>query len=887
MAYAALAAADAAFRAGDRAGALAMCQAILAEDDRQDGAWRLLGIAEHCAGRHAAALPALRRAAEAPDAPPSQRAADLANLGAVLRALGQLDEAEGAYRAALAADRACVAAHFNLGNLLAAGARLSEAGLAYRAAIALDAGHAQAWNGLGDVLQRSGRLEAAVDAFAAAVRLLPNWVEARVNLGVALLNRDRGEEAAQALAAAIRLAPEHAAAHGNLGAVFVRAGLPMRAAAALRQAIALAPQETRWQANLAVALQMQFRHAETEACCRAVLAARPDYPAAHGNLLFALNYRPDRSAEQIFAEYRAWDARHAAPLAPKAVQFSNERDPARRLRVGYVSPDFRHHAVAFFAEPLLAAHDPAQVELFCYSQVAVEDAVTARFRARADHWRSIVGLSDAGLAELIRGDRIDVLVDLAGHTAANRLLAFARRPAPVQVASLLGHGYSSGMSAMDGFLADAALVPPGAEHLFSETVVRIGRIPLAYAPPEAMPPVAGLPALRNGHVTFGHFGRPERFNDDVFAAWARILLAVPGSRLMLNTRAMQEAAFREMVAARFAALGVAAERLELVFTAPQPATWNAYGEIDVALDPFPHNAGTTTIEALWQGVPVVSLAGRPSVGRFAASILGAVGLEDWVAADADGYVARAVAAASDLPALAALRAGLRGLVAASPLRDAAGLARATEAGYRALWRRWCGGDAARLRGMYQRGEHAAAEALAGRMIARDSDTATAQHVRGLLAHAAGNNEAADAALAAAARLTPQDAELHANRAVVLRVLGRLEAAEATARRAIELDAGNAAAHNNLGNVLRDAGRAGESEASYRAALHIAPDFADAWSNLAWVLALSGQPHAAEVAARQAVALDPRHANGWNNLGLALMRQSRLAEAEAALLKACG
>ena len=880
-----MAAADAAFRAGDRARAAELCRAILAADESRIDAWRLLGIAEHCAGRNEAALPSLRRAAEAPDVPAAQRATDLANLGAVLRALGRAEEAEAAYRAAIASDRCCAAAQYNLANLLAAGARLSEAIPAYRAAIALNPRYAQAWNGLGDVLQRAGRLEEAVEAFATASRELPNWVEARVNLGVALLNRDRGEEAAQALLSAIALAPGHAAAHGNLGAVYVRAGLPIRAEAALRRAIALAPAETRWQANLAVALQMQFRHAETEARCRAVLAARPDYPSAHGNLLFALNYQPDRAAEDIFAEYRAWDDRHARPLAPERVSFARDRSPGRRLRVGYVSPDFRHHAVAFFAEPLLANHDRAQVELFCYAQVAVEDAVTARFRGLADHWRSTVGLSDAGLAELVRADAIDVLVDLAGHTAANRLLAFARRPAPVQVASLLGHGYSSGMSAMDGFLVDAELAPPGSEHLFSETLVRIGRIPLAYAPPSDMPPVTSLPAARKGHVTFGHFGRPERFNDAVFAAWSHILLAVPGARLMLNTRAMQEAAFRDMIAARFAAHGVTADRLELVFTAPQSVTWAAYGEIDIALDPFPHNAGTTTIEALWQGVPVVSLAGRPSVGRFGASILGAVGLAGWVAADVDVYVARAVAAAGDLAALAALRAGLRARVAASALGDAAGLARATEAGYRALWQRWCGGDAERLRGMYHRGEDEAAEALARKMIARDADAATAWHVRGLLAHRGGRTGEADAALAAAIALAPDDAEMRANHAAILRVLGRLDEAESAARAAIGLNPDSAEAHNNLGNILRDAGRAWESEASYRTAVRLAPSFADAWSNLAWVLSLGGLPHAAEAAARTAIGLEERHANGWNNLGLALMRQSRLGEAEAALRQA--
>jgi predicted O-linked N-acetylglucosamine transferase (SPINDLY family) len=436
---------------------------------------------------------------------------------------------------------------------------------------------------------------------------------------------------------------------------------------------------------------MQARHVETERCYREALALRPDYASGHGNLLFALNYREDLTPEAIFAEYRCWDAQHARRLAPADPQFDLDRTPGRRLRLGYVSPDFRQHAAAFFAEPLLAAHDRSQFELFCYAEVPIEDATTARFRVLADHWRPTSGRSDADMAAMIRQDRIDVLIDLAGHTAANRLPVFARKPAPVQIEYILGHGYTSGMSAMDGFLADHTLAPPGADALFSEHLLRLSRIPLAYRPPDAMPPVAPLPAAANGHVTFGYFGRPERLNQCVVAAWSRILNALPDARLVLNSRNFAEAAFRELFAARFAAHGVAPQRLDLIATAPQPRTWEAYGLIDIALDPFPHNAGTTTIEALWQGVPVLTLAGRRTVGRFGASILHAVGLDDWITTDVDAYVARAVAAASDSGALTHLRSGLRDRVAASPLLDAAGLARGVELACRALWDAWSAG----------------------------------------------------------------------------------------------------------------------------------------------------------------------------------------------------
>ena len=327
--------------------------------------------------------------------------------------------------------------------------------------------------------------------------------------------------------------------------------------------------------------------------------------------------------------------------------------------------------------------------MFLYSNAPAEDAETARFRTLTPQWRSIAGVPDEAAAEQIRRDGIDILVDMAGHTAGNRLLVFARRPAPVQVEYMLGHGTTSGLNAMDAFMADDALATPYAAAVFTEQLVRLPRIPMTYKPPAGMPPPGPLPALANGCVTFGYFGRPERLTPGTVAAWSRILTAVPGARLFLNTAALGEAAYRELIAQRFARHGIGHDRLILRYTTPQSATWAAYGAVDIALDPFPHNAGTTTVEALWQGVPVVSKADRPGVGRLGASILGAAGLPEWVTATVDDYVRLAVQQAADLPALARLRSSLRDRIAASPLCDAASLARAVEDAYRDLWRAWC------------------------------------------------------------------------------------------------------------------------------------------------------------------------------------------------------
>ena len=333
-------------------------------------------------------------------------AADHSNLGALLRALGKSAEAASAYRRAIALDPKFAAAHYNLGNLLCDAGGIGDAEAAYRAALAARPDYPEALNALGTVLQRRGKLADAAEAFRAAAQRAPRWVEPQTNLGVALLGLERYDAAQKALQAAIAIDPSHANAHGNLGAVYLRAGCPVAAEQATCDAIKLAPNEHRWITNLAVALQMQGRHAETEVCHRHALTLRPDYASGHGNLLFALNYRDDLSAEAIFAEYRNWDARHARDLASDA-PFELDRTEGRRLRVGFVSPDFRQHAVALFTEPLLAALDRDAMELFCYAEVPVEDATTARFRALADHWRPTVGLEDedTGGADPPRPDR--------------------------------------------------------------------------------------------------------------------------------------------------------------------------------------------------------------------------------------------------------------------------------------------------------------------------------------------------------------------------------------------------------------------------------------------------------------------------------------------------
>ena len=508
---------------------------LIARNPTQADALHVLGALAYGAGDVAAAAALLSRAPE--------RADILSDLGVMQRAQGHPGVAEQTLRRALALDPTLVPALGNLGN----------------------------------ALMDLGRAEEAGTVLIQALALAPDRPWLQRSLALALLARQDVAGAEAQLRRALTVAPDDAEVHETLGALLSQSGRPIEAEQHHRAALPRLKDKARCLSNLAVALQMQARHVETERCYREALALRPDYASGHGNLLFALNYRDDLTPEAIFAEYRRWDAQHARRLAPADPQFDLDRTPGRRLRLGYVSPDFRQHAAAFFAEPLLAAHDRGQVELFCYAEVPIEDATTARFRSLADHWRPTSGRSDADMAEMIRQDRIDVLIDLAGHTAANRLLVFARKPAPVQIEYILGHGYTSGMAAMDAFLADRVLAPPGADALFSERLIRLSRIPLAYRPPDGMPPVAPSPAAtqRPRHLRlFRPAGAAERLR-------GRRLVTHPG-RAAGRAPGAEQPQFRRgrvsrPVRRRFAAHGVARQRLDLISTAPQPRTWEAYG----------------------------------------------------------------------------------------------------------------------------------------------------------------------------------------------------------------------------------------------------------------------------------------------------------------------
>ncbi len=644
-------------RAGELAQAAQLYRKILRVAPRHDAALHLLGAIALQEGKSDEAGDfAARALAVRPEFPEA-----LVNLGMARRAQGRLNEALGSFEQALRLQPGYPDALNSLGLTLHALGRVAEAVGRYREALRFRPAYPEALNNLGNALQAQGDLEAAVGAYRQALRLRPGFADALTNLGNALKDQGRIAEAVTCYQEALRADPGSASAHNNLGGVF----------------------------------KDQGRLEETLAHYRRSLDLRPDYGDALSNLLFTLNGSDSLSPAELFAEHLRLgghlEARATAGLTLPARTEKNgmaaQPEPARRLRVGYVSPDFRCHAVSQFFLPLLAAHDPAVVESFCYAEVMVPDAMTGRLRAHAGHWLSTVGIGDADFAGRIRADGIDILVDLAGHTAHNRLRVFARRPAPVQV-TWLGYPNTTGLRALDYRLVDAITDPEGeADALATERLVRLEGGFLCFGPPGDAPEPGPPPGLDSGAVTFGSFNNPAKLSESTVELWAALLLRLPGARLLLKGQAFGDAGACAHTRERFTRRGVAGERLELLARIDDPAGHlAAYRRVDIGLDPCPYNGTTTTCEALWMGVPVVTLLGDRHAGRVGASLLAGAGLEELVARDRQGYLDIATALAGDPARLAGLRAGLRARLSASRLCDAAAFARSVEAAYREMWR---------------------------------------------------------------------------------------------------------------------------------------------------------------------------------------------------------
>jgi predicted O-linked N-acetylglucosamine transferase (SPINDLY family) len=564
--------------------------------------------------------------------------------------------------------------------------RLGAAEQIYRRILAADPQHADALHLLGVIAHQVGNHAGAVSYISQAIQRDSAKATYHNNLGEAYRALGRFSEAIPCYQQAVRLEPQFAGFHYNLGLTYKDAWQLWEAVACYQRALQLQPDHVQAHNNLGNAFQAQGLIAEAVACFREALQLKPDYRIAHSNLVYALHFCADYDARALFNEHRRWNERHAQQLDRLAAPHTNNRRPDRRLRVGYVSPDWRDHPVGRFMLPLLEAHDHAYFEIICYSSVRAPDAITVRCRALADGWRDVGPLPDAELAQLIRQDRIDVLVDLTMHMAGSRLLTFARRPAPVQVTYLAYCG-TTGLQAIGYRLTDPYLDPPGSpEDIYSEHSIRLPETYWCYQPVMAASAVTPLPALKADHVTFGCLNSFCKVSAPTLATWGSLLRALPHARLLVHAPPGRP---RDWALQELARQDVGPERVTFVGLVPTADYFGLYEQMDVALDPFPYGGGTTTCDALWMGVPVVSLAGQTGVGRGGLSILSNIGLAELVAENTEDYVRVAGELASDRPRLSALRATLRDRMQASPLMDASRFARNVEAAYRGMWASWC------------------------------------------------------------------------------------------------------------------------------------------------------------------------------------------------------
>lgn len=538
----------------------------------------------------------------------------------------------------------------------------------------------------GQRLAESGCWREALPVLRAAVAAAPREAMRHCLLGRVLRHLGETEAALAALAIAVRLAPDDASVLLQLARAQAQAGGVVAAAKSLRRAVEMAPDLAAAHDALAKTLFDAGRLDEALAALRARVAAGQASALGHDLWLFLLHFHPETTTAVLRDAHAEWNARWAAPLRGKIEPHDNEPAPERRLRIGYVSADWREHPVAHAVLPLLARHDRAQGEIFAYSNAPQADAVTERCRSAVDVWREVARCTDDELAARVRADRIDILVDLSLHTTGHRLLVFARKPAPVQV-TWAGHPGSTGLEAIDYRFTDRFLDPPERDDgLYAEKSVRLPDSFWCYDPFEEGPPVAPLPAREAGVVTFGCLNKCAKINAGTVALWARVLRAVPRSRMIV--RATNDAS-RARLAAWFEAEAIDRTRIEFVGWQARPAYLALHGRIDVALDPTPYGGHMTLLDGLWMGVPTIALPGETAVSRAGLSLLANAGLSEWVAATPEDFVRLAVERTEDRAGLAALRAALRPRLRESPLMDAARFARGVEAAYRAMWRTWC------------------------------------------------------------------------------------------------------------------------------------------------------------------------------------------------------
>lgn len=574
----------------------------------------------------------------------------------------------------------------NRGNERFSKGDLESAEQCYLDAIALKTGYAEAYNNLGLVYQAQQKYAEAEHSLRQAVLYNPRLSNAYFNLGTISKVQGRPEDALAHFAKALEIKPDYAEAWKGAGDARFQLGLYSEASDAYRRALSIKPDYVEVWNNLGAVYSDWCRLDEAIDCYKHALAIVPEHPAALSNLIYSMNFSSSFSAEEIFREHQKLAWIYRAKTACTNDPHANYPNPERRLRIGYVSGDFRLHAVAYFFEPLLVYRDVAGFEVFCYSNTSGEDEVTARLKSLADHWRNIFSMTDEQAVETIRRDQIDILVDLSGNTYGNRLSVFACKPAPLQV-TWLGYPNTTGLPAMDYRITDRHADPDGADAYYTERLKRLPDSLWCYRPAADMPNTSPLPALARGYLTFGSFNSFNKIDRTTLKLWAELLRALPTARLMMLT--VPEGENRLRLIHSFAELGIDAQRLEFHGKLPAADFHRKFLEVDITLDPVFVNGGTTTCESLWMGVPVISLVGKRFLSRAGLSLLSTAGFAEFAVSSPEDYIRLAAKFADNLPLLAEIRAGLRTRLKTSPLLDAAKFTRELESIYRQIWVEWC------------------------------------------------------------------------------------------------------------------------------------------------------------------------------------------------------
>ena len=605
-------------------------------------------------------------------------------LGAITQQTGRLQDSLASMKQAIRLAPNDPETHSNLGNALQELRRLTEAEASYREALRLKSDYAQAHNNLGNVLKGLGRFTEAEASYREALRLKRDYVEAHYNLGFTLNLLERLTEAETSYREAIRLKPDLAKAHNNLGIALKDFGRLTEAEASYREALRLKPDYARAYANLGNILKDLGRISEAERSYREAIRLKPDYAEAHSNLLFSLNYVESLSTEAALMEAKRYGSAVSFRAVPKFTSWETPRD-VTKLRIGFVSGDFRNHPVGYFIEGLIKHLDQDQFELVAFPTTPKTNELTIRIKPHFHEWIPIFGKSDLEAATLIHQKGIQVLIDLSGHTAHNRLPVFAYKPAPVQL-TWLGYCGTTGVQEIDYLLGDAYATPVEEENHFVETIWRMPESYICLTPPQQEVQIDVLPAQRNGYVTFGSFNNLSKMTDAVVSLWARILSCVEHSRLFLKTKQFNDERTVQDTIERFRKCGIQADRLIIEGTTPSHiAHLKAYNRVDIALDTFPYNGVTTSAEALWMGVPVITKKGKRFIAHNGESIAHNAGQANWIAEDLDDYVRKAKLFAADLEALAKTRSGLRAQVLTSPLFDSRRFARNFEEAMTAMY----------------------------------------------------------------------------------------------------------------------------------------------------------------------------------------------------------